>query len=475
LELADVAQEAEDVTTIALGIPHCPWVPAREASMDRLRTELGTGWRGLASPAMGCESSREFTDKQANHEWSLSMWSWGLETGCDFFLTLQDDVEVMPGGFWPAFQAMLAVLPKAAALGLSSVHPGARDVERQSHRWYRTRSWLVGWAYGLWREDLIELLKFRESLGDAVTKITEDALVNRFISETGRATWHPVPTIVDHDTTVDSSYGNDSHLHRRAAVRWEGYKPAELAAPSFWRLQGPEPPPLLESLRAHWTRPKTDAVAQVLICTPLPDKPHPAYNMSVWRLAQLQVQGVAVDQGWELFDAWQWKEDIVRVRSRFVAAFLTTHCTHLLFVGHNVDFSPDLLLGMLRADQDILCAPSPEKSDPIALECCLIKRAALERMVLRYGQDPDLVFLDRIEGQGTARTVALFQLRIIDGELLSDGESFLSRARDCGIETRAYLGPGSPVHIYRDLRLADGARGKIESADPESVSREIDT
>lgn len=512
--------------TIALGIPHTPWVAARVESMSRLRERLGVGPRGIDSPPMPCASYREFTDRAKNHVWSLQMWNWAFDTGCEFFLTLQDDVEAMPVGFWPALRAMLAVLPPREVLSLSSVHPGALEISRQSHRWYRTRSQLVGWAYGMRRADLHSLLAFREEdLGPRAAKINEDDIVNHWILETGRSAWHPVPSIVDHDTTIASSYANDAHTLRRTVVRWEGYKPEVLAAPEFWRLQGPSPPPLLENARAAYPLPRTEAKHQVLVCTPLMGRPHEKYMASIWRLAQLQAQGVSVQQAWELWDVWQWTQDLVRVRSRFVRAFLETHCTHLWFVDGDIEFPPVVLLGMLKAGRDIACAPypkrgevhfervdhriepvdakayaysvrwNPEKGDGVidpadgttpfagtGLGCCLIKRSALEKMVEHYGgkrsvagsngwANADLVFGDVVNGQ-RHRTVALFQLLNRDGELLPEDLSFFARARDIGLDVRLYLGQGSPVHHYGDFRYAGHIEAFGVTRVPESVPRD---
>lgn len=238
------------MTSIALCIPTTPWVPARRASMARLRAGIGVvqhedGVVGWDLPAdLAPEHYRELTDRAPNDVWSVTMWKWMLETGADFCLTVQDDaLTAPPPVFWGALRAMLTQIPKRHVLGLSGVHPMAREVARRNHRWYRTTSWVIGWAYGLWREDLEEFLKWRLSpQGDEMQKKIapngEDALMNIWVGGTGRDTWHPVPAIVDHDTSVGSSYDNDDHGHRRPWITWHGYREQDLVRPDWWAVSG---------------------------------------------------------------------------------------------------------------------------------------------------------------------------------------------------------------------------------------------
>ena len=205
--------------TIALCIPHAPWIKARRVSLARLVAELEPEAKG------GPENYKLLTDRAPNNVWSVQMWKWMLDTNAEFCLTLQDDAIAAPF-FWPALRAMLSHLPKGSALGLSSVHPIAAEVARRGHRWFRTTSWVIGWASGMWREDLEAFYEWRTSEeGDAFA----------------RDTWHPTPTIVDHDVSVDSSYDNDVHGHRRPWVTWHRYHEADLTRPDFWIVNGRQP------------------------------------------------------------------------------------------------------------------------------------------------------------------------------------------------------------------------------------------
>jgi hypothetical protein len=176
------------------------------------------------------------SDRAPNREWARTMWRWGVETGADMFVTLQDDVELAPR-FLDILRAMLPAVPSRAILGLAGHHPGLNG---QPGPWARSGGWVVGWAYGMSRETLRELVDFDASGIDA--DHTEDMFVNSFAARYGHETWHPLPSVVDHRTEIESTYGNDGrHPYRRSHVRWDGCDLNVLASPEYWRPKG-EPP-----------------------------------------------------------------------------------------------------------------------------------------------------------------------------------------------------------------------------------------
>lgn len=266
---------------IALCIPHLPGIPKRDESFDRLMytacfSQRETDEGGIPDPFDFVECGDDvaehvciLTDKEPNHVWAAKMRSWWLETGADFCLTLQDDTLVSPR-FWEELRAMLTHLPRGSALGLSSVHPMQTEIARQGLRWYQTRAWLVGWAWGMWREDLLVYDAWCRGNPERVARTNEDSMVNEWIIESGRNVWHPVPTIADHDTSIASTYANDSHVHRRPLVTWRDVR-ADLTEPAYWLPSG-SAPPLLEMPLPHlcWfcrrNRPEWKAESGCLIC-----------------------------------------------------------------------------------------------------------------------------------------------------------------------------------------------------------------
>jgi len=209
---------------IALGIPHLP-------GFDPRRDEVVNGLVALAQSDPNV-TVRVFDERIPNRAWAHKMWTWGTLTDCDFFLTLQDDVEHMPSGFWGTLRAMLTALPRpGGVLGLASNRTTA--TLSTSGRWC-TEGSVVGWAYGLWKEDLGALVD--HDLHDNVRQFSEDTLLDQFCTATGRRRFNPIPTIVDHQSKWRSTYGNDKDIYRRCVKRWDGISLSELQSPSYWAI-----------------------------------------------------------------------------------------------------------------------------------------------------------------------------------------------------------------------------------------------
>jgi hypothetical protein len=80
----------------------------------------------------------------------------------------------------------------------------------------------------------VDFLLWRQELRQgAVESVTEDTLLGCFCLSTGHRIWHPIPTIIDHDTSIESTYGNEAHEHRRPSVTWKDSVLAD--AGEFWR------------------------------------------------------------------------------------------------------------------------------------------------------------------------------------------------------------------------------------------------
>jgi hypothetical protein len=382
------------VISIALGIPHTPWIPARVESVRRLRGSLGVAESYTIGDTF--DHLREFTDREPNYVWSERMWTWGAETDASHFLTLQDDVTVAPN-FWPALRAMLESVPDQV-IGLEVVHPAARALALDGHRSFTTTDGIVGVGYALPTTLLREFLHWRatELKPGAIEAITEDTLLALWCMVTGRRVWHPLPTIIDHDTTIASTYANDEHSNRRPLVRWDTNPDCPLEHAQNWR-QGPPAPHLgrfydsTPTLATKWvegvtardvTRWQCDdgrtvkrrlsmqarvramdepGQARIYLATPLHGRPSPYYSSSVWNLVGSSMLDVRGD--FEVDHAEQNDQDIMRTRSRLVRKFLATDCTHLLFVDADIEFSPVVVRGMLAAEKDFVAAPYPKRDN----------------------------------------------------------------------------------------------------------------
>jgi hypothetical protein len=520
--------------SFALAIPHTPWRPERVETFQRLRDALGVH-DDVALPEHVFEA-RAFTERAPNHVWSEAMWKWGTRQGASHFVQLQDDVIPAPD-FWSALRAMVEAVPDEV-IGLEVAAPAARALFAEGHHWCTTADGLIGVGYVIPVALLRDFLEWRETRlkSGAVQAVSEDTLIGLWCITTGRRIWHPIPTVIDHDTSIASTYGNDHHPHRRPVVTWDVLdKPADLAAVEWW-LDTPSQVPHLgrfydstpalaaqwvegvdERARARFIRDDgrremrriahaaralakgRESAVRIIVCTPTLGGIHPAHASTISRL--MLAEAVDVDLGFELLGTWRWAGDLVKVRSRFVRAFLETDATHLLFLDSDVSCEPAAVFGMLAADRDFIACPYPKRSGinfeavmrddgrppearayswklrllegpegrhvdergctevaGVPLGCALLSRRCLEQMTAHYRAD--LEFDDVIPPDPTKHpTVALFQLILRDRNLFGEDYSFCARWRAMGGRVWLYLGHGSPVTHYGEHAF----RGIVET------------
>jgi hypothetical protein len=235
--------------TFALGIPHAKHRPERVKSLARLMAALDVYEPTPETWAL-VPHLKVFDRKCPYWEWSGEMWHWQLEKGGTHALVLQDDVMPMPN-FWGALKAMVTAVPDQV-LALETVHPAAMHFARENiGRWLRSWDGLIGVQYVIPRNLLAEFLHWRtwNLKRDAVCYITEDALIDCWLIDTGRKAWHPVPALASHDVGIPSTNtGFDLHPFRNVAVKWSdgancarddgspGWTVEQLATPEFWQV-----------------------------------------------------------------------------------------------------------------------------------------------------------------------------------------------------------------------------------------------
>ena len=213
----------------SVSLSHTPWIPERIPHAKALQADI-------KRPVVLC------TEKAPNHVWSAHMWEDAAETKQPYHLFIQDDVLIAPD-FEQCLEAMLTGMPPKL-LGLETAHPAARTLMRRGEAWCSTTDGLIGVAYVIEHNTLVDFLEWRQHAlaPKAVEKITEDTLINLYGVSKGIHILHPVPTIIDHDVEVKSTYGNDHHKYRRPSVTWQdmqwiGMQEEWLKDPDYWRLQ----------------------------------------------------------------------------------------------------------------------------------------------------------------------------------------------------------------------------------------------
>ncbi len=227
----------------ALSITHCPWIEKRVHSMDRLRTALGV--RDLANgmcftvPATGSVVPyHEETQRAPWWVWADSQWCWGAAQDATHVVFIQDDASA-PSFFWHVLQLMVAARP-TEIISLHCMHLASMTLMRQGVRWCSTADGLIGLGYVMPIAVLREFCRWRlEAMRPGgAQELAEDSQINVFALCTGRRIFHPIPTILDHDTTIAST--NAAQTAGRPRVVWTdgdvgGWSTIDLRTPEFWQ------------------------------------------------------------------------------------------------------------------------------------------------------------------------------------------------------------------------------------------------
>jgi len=212
---------------IQVHIPHTPWVPERVAHLQTMLEKLP-------------EDTKLYTERVPNWVWSEMMWRRASEmSGVTHHLVLNDDV-LLPANFMAMLTAMITARPDMV-IGLETAHPAARTLAIKGQKWCTTSDGLIGVGYVLPHSDMVSLVEWRDTMlvTGATQRISEDTLIDVWAMSTWRLIWHPVPTIIDHDTELVSTYGNEHHAYRRPSVTWKdgdvcGWTDEDLTDPAFW-------------------------------------------------------------------------------------------------------------------------------------------------------------------------------------------------------------------------------------------------
>src|ERR1700690_463590 len=201
-------------------VSHTPWVPERVESYKRLCAQLEE--QGV--------THTPWTERAPNHVWSDHMWADACgHPGATHALFLQDDVKLAPN-FWRALHALVDARPDVV-ICLESEHQMIVPLAEEGVCGVTTPDGLIGPGYVFPLKMLAEARAWRTSALapgvlaqlEAMPKppFGEDTLLGLFCAATGRDIFMPVPSLIDHDISISSTYDNDSHGRRRPLVRWD--------------------------------------------------------------------------------------------------------------------------------------------------------------------------------------------------------------------------------------------------------------
>ena len=223
----------EDVK-FALSVSHCPWIGGRAKSMENLRHALGIE----GESCVGADAYHEERERAPWWLWSESMWRWAAsQDHTTHAVLLQDDAIATPHA-WPILSAMVAARP-TDVISLHCLHPAAMTLCREGVRWASTCDGLVGLGYVFPRQALVDFLAWRPKnlRPGGAQELAEDSHINIWAISTGRRILHPLPTVLDHDTSVGST--NQAQTCGSPRVLWSdgdvgGWAPEDLERVEFW-------------------------------------------------------------------------------------------------------------------------------------------------------------------------------------------------------------------------------------------------
>lgn len=245
------------MTTIALAVPHCQWDPHRVKSLASIKQQLG-----IRADRDECDHAKvaifPSIGLTPNWVWSEKVFAWLAEQDTEWSMLIQDDIVPVPN-FWGVVGAAIkgAAPAGAAAFCFFNVVPPAGSFSKMGCNWVTTADWMVGpsWAVktSFMREFVHEFRAKRLREGwDEVgpdhrlrSGLNEDTMLGLACAAAGVRIWHPIPSLVDHDVDVPSTYGNGTFSFNRASFAWKAWsglhgRPVEdLKDPAVWVPRNP--------------------------------------------------------------------------------------------------------------------------------------------------------------------------------------------------------------------------------------------
>lgn len=235
--------------TFSLCLNHTPWRLERVEAKVRMLCELLPLSRG--APFLlhttdyrdeGREDARvPGNPKPAWVDFSLAQWRWSAKQQATHHLFMTDDLLLAPG-FWGLLEGMVGARPESV-LGLLSNHPSAPKLHAEGLSWYRTNSWVVGPCYVVPHDLLVRFLEWAEPYrGPAAGNgWSDDSTLNEWITFHGPGeAWHPLPTIIEHDRELVSTWAHtghgDDYSHERVSWKQVG---ADLTLLQWDNLEAP--------------------------------------------------------------------------------------------------------------------------------------------------------------------------------------------------------------------------------------------
>lgn len=190
-----------------IGISHKASDPRRVESLARLRNSVDWQFPDFVEDTPGHHSV-----------WAPRMWQRALNTSIEHCVFLQDDVILHHINFRPYCLDEIVCLHTPHTKFIDAWHLG--------YDWATSVDGLVGNGYIFPRHVLEEFLTFRSEVmyPEVLEELNEDAQINLFAMATDRRISHPLPSPIDHDTSIPSTWGADNHPNRKPCAPWNAVR-----------------------------------------------------------------------------------------------------------------------------------------------------------------------------------------------------------------------------------------------------------
>lgn len=242
--------------TISLAIPHCRFDPHRVRSLASLKSALE-----IRNDRDECDRAKvaifPSVGPTPNWVWSAQVFEHLAAQDSEWSMLIQDDVIPIPG-FWAVVTAAIegAAAAGAEAFCFFTIVPPAGSFSKMGCNWVTTTDWMVGPCWAVRTSAMREFVEFRKTRlragwnspgpdGRLKSGLNEDTQLGLFLAATGRKIWHPLPSLVDHDVEVPSTYGNGGFAFNKSSFGWKDWSslhglPIEaLRDRAFWMPRNP--------------------------------------------------------------------------------------------------------------------------------------------------------------------------------------------------------------------------------------------
>lgn len=371
---------------VSIHILHNP-KPDRKAALRRLLGSLDPSLFVLVEDGPGPECA--FNERR----WRRAV-SDAKTSGTTHTCFLDDDVLVCPH-FAEKLRAIVTARPNDV-IALHTSLPGAMDAYTRDEHWLTTDDGVLGPA-NVWPIALLEdFLAWRSS--DALTddaiehssSFGSDVLAGLWHVATGRKVYHPVPTITDHDLTLETNFaGNETTPGRSTTCNWRS---GLVRIPDSWEQAAPIRHvggwfKGMANIKRRYLRSASETVPAVNAKRPSIFIALPTYGgiEGDFMLSLIALLPYLAERGIDATLCQLNGESLItRGRNRLVHRFLATDCMGLLFLDVDLKFDPATVCDMVLSGLPVVGAPYTVKSIPGRLACTVaqVEREGKRQRVL---------------------------------------------------------------------------------------------